>query len=448
MSTEIRILRSSAPSMRAKASDLGVGQPMVNYESSDPGLYFRLDNGTLMKTGPCYVGPNAPNSNPASGGETGNAVGEFWVDTSGNTQLLKIYTPNGWQTLTLSGPTGEKGNKGEDGEKGEKGLDGSPGSAGSSATVDVGLTTVVEEANAAVTNSGTTSAAIFDFAIPKGEKGEPGSSGTGSSTTVDVGSTTVVDAASAAVTNSGTTSDAIFDFALPKGEKGDPGTDTLANGAVTITVHNGETGTLFKGRAVYVSGTYTSGIPIVKLADSDGSGTYPAVGLVYEDILDGDNGQVVISGVLDGFDTDSEGWDAGTALYLTTVIGDLSATRPTNASEKVQKVAVVTKRDATNGAILVMGAGRTNDVPNELTALLGTSLNDTDLGTFTGVTITDDSSIKVALQELETEVETKADVDGVNIPGPYNNDNEAGTDGVLIGGIYKNANGTVHWRVT
>lgn len=52
----------------------------------------------------------------------------------------------------------------------------------------------------------------------------------------------------------------------------------------------------------------------------------------------------------------------------------------------------------------------TNDEANSLRTLSGTSAGDDDLGTFTGSTITDNVDIKVALQELETEVELKIDL--------------------------------------
>lgn len=42
-------------------------------------------------------------------------------------------------------------------------------------------------------------------------------------------------------------------------------------------------------------------------------------------------------------------------------------------------------------------------------SVLGTAQGDTDLGTFTGTTISDNTSVKGALQELETSVESKAD---------------------------------------
>ena len=108
-------------------------------------------------------------------------------------------------------------------------------------------------------------------------------------------------------------------------------------------------------------------------------------------------------------DTDTPGWNAGDALYLSTTPGEMTNVRPLSASEKVQKVGLVTRRHPTVGTILVIGAGRVNDVPNELTALTGAGYNNINLGTFTGTTITDNNTIKGALQELETYVE---DIDG------------------------------------
>jgi len=173
---------------------------------------------------------------------------------------------------------------------------------------------------------------------------------------------------------------------------------------VIVEVHNQTGSDLDKGKAVYVSGTHTSGKPTVVLADANGAGTYPAIGLVFEDILAGEDGFVIISGFLDGIDTDTPGWNAGEALYVDTTPGELTTTRPTATSTKVQKVALVARRHATAGSVILIGAGRTNDIPNELVTLTGVALNDSDLGTFTGGIITANSSIKTALQELETDV--------------------------------------------
>ena len=57
------------------------------------------------------------------------------------------------------------------------GKDGAPGKDGAAATVAVGTVATGEpDTPASVTNSGTENAAVLDFLIPKGEKGDPGNS--------------------------------------------------------------------------------------------------------------------------------------------------------------------------------------------------------------------------------------------------------------------------------
>ena len=90
------------------------------------------------------------------------------------------------------GPRGEQGEPGKDGnvsfdsltdaqtaplkgEKGDAGAPGKDGNDGAAATIEIG--TVSAGTEAIVTNSGTSSAAILNFTIPKGEKGETGASG-------------------------------------------------------------------------------------------------------------------------------------------------------------------------------------------------------------------------------------------------------------------------------
>lgn len=79
------------------------------------------------------------------------------------------------------------------------------GDKGDAATIEVG--NVASGDVAKITNSGTSSAAIFDFVLPKGD-----------AATIKVG--TVTEGKSAKVTNSGNEHEAIFDFVLPSGEPG------------------------------------------------------------------------------------------------------------------------------------------------------------------------------------------------------------------------------------
>ena len=173
---------------------------------------------------------------------------------------------------------------------------------------------------------------------------------------------------------------------------------------VIIQVHNQTGVTITKGTPVYVSGTHSSGKPTVAPADSNGANTYPAIGLIDRDLPSGTDGYVLISGKLFQVDTDTPGWNAGDALYLSAVPGQLTNVRPLSVDQKVQKVALVTRRHPTVGTVLVIGAGRVNDIPNELTALTGVGYNATDLGTFTGDIVSDNTTIKIAIQELETAI--------------------------------------------
>ena len=69
---------------------------------------------------------------------------------------------------------------------------GTPGAQGDAATIAVGTTTTLSPgASATVTNAGTSSAAVFNFGIPAGLKGDTGNTGpTGAAATISVGTTT------------------------------------------------------------------------------------------------------------------------------------------------------------------------------------------------------------------------------------------------------------------
>jgi len=96
--TPILLLRSSTASKRPDPADLLPGQPAINYNSSDPGLYFSDSTlSELLKIGPCHVGPTEPNGTPAIGGYAGKCVGESWLDTSDpERNTLKIWDGSAW----------------------------------------------------------------------------------------------------------------------------------------------------------------------------------------------------------------------------------------------------------------------------------------------------------------------------------------------------------------
>ena len=151
---------------------------------------------------------------------------------------------------------------------GLKGDQGDPGDPGTAATIAVG--TVTSGQTASVTNSGTSSAAVFDFVLPKGDQGDPGTPGQdgqdGAAATIAVG--TVTSGQTASVTNSGTSSAAVFDFVLPKGDPGQNGQD-------------GTDGT--DGVSPTVSTTAITGGTEVTITDADGPHVF--------DVMDGTDGQ-------------------------------------------------------------------------------------------------------------------------------------------------------------
>ena len=107
----------------------------------------------------------------------GTAEGDYVIDSNGVGWFWETDTdPASWvDTGTIRGPQGEPGTPG------------APGAAGTAATIAVGNTiTGNPGTNAAVVNTGTNSAAVFQFTIPRGEKGEPGQNGTGAGTLTEI----------------------------------------------------------------------------------------------------------------------------------------------------------------------------------------------------------------------------------------------------------------------
>lgn len=77
-----------------------------------------------------------------------------------------------------TGPAGADGAQGPAGQDGAQGPQGPAGADGAAATISVGTVTTGEAGtSAAVTNSGTSSAAVFNFTIPRGAKGDKGDKG-------------------------------------------------------------------------------------------------------------------------------------------------------------------------------------------------------------------------------------------------------------------------------
>ena len=93
----IQLLRSSVAGKRPDPARLLKGQPTVNNNAADPGMYIADDTGaTLIKIGPCGVGTSAPNAGAIAPGALGNSKGELWLDTSGFAPILKVFDGTNW----------------------------------------------------------------------------------------------------------------------------------------------------------------------------------------------------------------------------------------------------------------------------------------------------------------------------------------------------------------
>lgn len=131
--------------------------------------------------------------------------------------------------------------------EGNTGPQGPPGANGLTPTIAVGsVTSLPTNQTPTITNTGTSSGAVFNFGIPKGETGLQGAQGiqgtqgaagpkgdtgaigpqgvkgdSGQNSTVSSGTvTTLPSNQPASVTNSGTPNNAVFNFSIPQGEKG------------------------------------------------------------------------------------------------------------------------------------------------------------------------------------------------------------------------------------
>lgn len=197
-------------------------------------------------------------------GEKGDPGQAATIAAGTATSLPAGSTPTVTNTGTSSAAVFNFGiPKGDKGDKGDTGATGATGSPGEAATVSVGTTsTGLPGTNASVVNTGTSSAAVLDFTIPRGEKGDKGDTGsTGSAATVEVGATSTGAAGTnASVTNTGTSSAAVLNFTIPKGDKGDKGDTGSAGAAATISVGTVTTGAEGSDATVTNSGTSSAAV--------------------------------------------------------------------------------------------------------------------------------------------------------------------------------------------
>jgi len=91
-------LRSGTADKRPTPGAMSDGQLAINTNATSTGLFFKDSAGALVKVGPVHIGTTAPNATPASGGQSGNTVGEQWLDTTGGNYVLKIWDGSAWRS--------------------------------------------------------------------------------------------------------------------------------------------------------------------------------------------------------------------------------------------------------------------------------------------------------------------------------------------------------------
>lgn len=277
---------------------------------------------------------------------------------------------------------------GHQGSQGDPGTPGAPGEDGQDATVAVGTTTTLPAGSSAtVTNTGTASAAVFNFGIPKGDKGDNGDPG--AAAIVSVGSTSTLPAGSSAtVINSGTSSAAVFDFGIPKGDTGDtgaPGADgadgfsPIANvtksgdtATITITDENGTTTASIAdgtdgapGQAATVTVGTTTTLPAGSSASVVNSGTSSAAVFDFS-IPKGDTGAAGQDG--------ADGADGFSPIATVSKVGDTATITITDENG-------TTTASVTDGSDGAPGAAATIAVGTTTTLSPGSSATVTNSGT-------------------------------------------------------------------
>lgn len=169
------------------------------------------------------------NITPSEGIQTGDTL----VDSTGALWAVASVSDGSSVTVGASSIGSVRGPQGEQGAPGEKGEDGTGVNIKGAVDTSASLPGTGEEGDAYVVNDTgnlwvwdvDSSAFVDTGAQIKGPQGDPGPKGDpGAAATVTVGTTQTGEAGTeATVQNGGTTSAAVLNFVIPKGEKGDTG---------------------------------------------------------------------------------------------------------------------------------------------------------------------------------------------------------------------------------
>jgi hypothetical protein len=144
---------------------------------------------------------------------------------------------------------------------------------------------------------------------------------------------------------------------------------TYVNGLLTISSLNieevckNETGkTLLKGYPVYQVACSNQGNAIcVDYADASNPLKMPAVGILEDNLAPGQEGKILFTGFIQGVNTSM--FLSGDVIYVAVDSGYTNV-KPKGENVLIQNIGRVIKVHDNNGSGIIIGAGRSNDVPN------------------------------------------------------------------------------------
>jgi hypothetical protein len=158
-------------------------------------------------------------------------------------------------------------------------------------------------------------------------------------------------------------------------------------GALYLHIKNTSGSPIAAGAPVYATGSVgASGAVEVSPSNASTASTMPALGVTQAALANNAEGHATVLGVVGGLNTAA--YSINTTLYVAPG-GGLTSTRPTSSSDLVQAIARVVRSDSSTGELLILGAGRTNDIPNDVTLgtdTIGNYMEDVSAGT--GVVVT------------------------------------------------------------
>jgi len=152
------------------------------------------------------------------------------------------------------------------------------------------------------------------------------------------------------------------------------------DGQVILKIRNESGSTIQAGTAVYISGSHSSGRPLINLALASDSTKMPSAVIVANQIPTGSNGFGILTGQLNGldgsvgntvFDQTLTVADIGKTVYVSPInSGRLTIVKPnTNATYLIQNIGRILDFSGGSAKIEVNNIGRTNDVPNQFSTI-------------------------------------------------------------------------------